>query len=185
MTCLHCRSCSQPRAVWNRHKTLSLAERATGEEGEASQARKPYYLLSATQAEPANMRWLFMCSTMIIILKQWWNQSECQRKGKKFTTKAEKAKPQQWRTGNISMLAKDLKKKAEHHVERRNLLYSVCSKTFWICGQKIFTLMQNFTNSNTNLTNSRVKCRDVGSENSDQQTETWRCRLRESKRKIA
>lgn len=44
-----CGFCSQPSAVWNRHKTLSLAERATGEEGTVSKARSRKNHLSDTQ----------------------------------------------------------------------------------------------------------------------------------------
>lgn len=58
--------------------------------GESQPSQKPYYLLSATQAEPATMRWLFMCLTMIIIPKNGEISQSVNRKGNNSRPKLRK-----------------------------------------------------------------------------------------------
>lgn len=58
--------------------------------GESQPSQKPYYLLSATQAEPAIMRWLFMCLTMTIIPKNGEISRSVNRKGNNSRPKLRK-----------------------------------------------------------------------------------------------
>jgi len=151
MTSLHPRSCSQPRSVWNRHKTLSMAERATGNEGKASQARS-HIISSATQAEPVTMRWLFMCLYVInmIIKPKIRVKSECQQKNKSFMTKAEKARPQQWDTEYICMLARTCILKLSGIY--RNTTFII------VFGLKLFRVKDNVTYSNIRENSWNEEC---------------------------